>query len=115
MVLSRRSFLLRSGVTAAGLIGCRSWGERLHAKALSGDTIEASIDSISIPLRDWSGFTVFGESAVVLAPRTEAEVVEIRIVVNTSSMSCCRSEHPEHGWYGDDDTDKENRHLDALA
>ena len=118
MVLSRRSFLLRSGATAAGLIGCQSWREQMHAKALSGGRIGASIDSISIPLRDWSGFTVFGESAVVLAPRTEAEVVEIVRQCCQHNRQCRvvgRRTSWNTKWYGDDDTLMLSTvHLDAL-
>ena len=119
MALTRRSFLLRSGITAAGLIGASQWGESINANASSPHAFPASIDTISIPLRDWSGFNVLGESAVVLAPRTETEVAEIvrrcrsqnrkcRVVGNRTSSNV--------KWYGEPDTViMSTVHLDALS
>ena len=119
MALTRRSFLLRSGVTAAGLIASQSWAERLNAQAVSDNTFSASIDSISIPLRDWSGFTVFGDSAVVLAPRTEDDVVEIVKRCRQQNRQCRvvgRRTSWNTKWYGDDDTLMLSTvHLDALS
>ena len=119
MALSRRSFLLRSGLTAAGLVGCRSWGERVSARAFGGDAPGASIDSVSIPLRDWSGFTVFGDSADVLAPGTEGEVVEIVRRCRQQNRQCRvvgRRTSWNTKWYGDDDTLMlSTAHLDALS
>ena len=119
MALSRRSFLLRSGMTAAGLIGSHSWTERLNAQAVSDNTFFASIDSVSIPLRDWSGFTVFGGSADVLAPRTEGDVVEIVRRCRQQNRQCRvvgRRTSWNTKWYGDGDTLMlSTAHLDALS
>lgn len=119
MALSRRSFLLRSGMTAAGLIGFSQWGESFNVTASSQHSFPTSLDTVSIPLRDWSGFTVLGESAVVLAPRTEEEVVQIvrhcrsknrkcRVVGQRTSWSV--------QWFGDPNTlIMSTVHLDELS
>ena len=119
MVLSRRSFLLRSGMTAAGLIGVSQWDGSFITRASGRRPALTNVDSVSIPLRDWSGFTVLGDSTDVLAPRTEEEVVQIvrrcrslnrqcRVVGQRTSWNV--------KWYGDPDTELVSTvHLDELS
>ncbi len=119
MALSRRSFLLRSGMTAAGLIGFSQWGDSFNAAASSQQSFPSSLDTVSIPLRDWSGFTVLGESAVVLAPRTEEEVVQIVRQCRSQNRQCRvvgRRTSWNVKWFGDPDTVIVSTvHLDELS
>ena len=119
MALSRRSFILHSGMTAAGLIGCSALGERLNAKSLASNKKAGSVDSISIPLRDWSGFTVYGDTTVALAPRSEEQVVQIVRRCRRQNRQCRvvgRRTSWSAKWYGDDKTViLSTAHLDALS
>ena len=104
MDLSRRSFLLRSGMTAAGLIGFRDWNRSFQANAAGLDARLSSIQSASIPLRDWSGFTVLGETVDAYAPTTESEVVQIVQHCAAQSRQCRvvgRRTSWNVKWYGD--------------
>ena len=119
MALSRRSFLLRSGLTAAGLIGFGQTGGSFNARASTDNTFLSTVDSVSIPLRDWSGFTVLGESAVVLAPRTEEEVVQIVRRCRSQNRQCRvvgRRTSWNVKWFGDPNTVIVSTvHLDQLS
>ena len=119
MGFSRRSFLLRSGMTAAGLIAFRNWNHSFQVNAAGLDASLASIQSASIPLRDWSGFTVLGETADAYAPVTEAEVVQIVQRCAAQSRQCRvvgRRTSWNVKWYGDPSTVLiSSEHLQDLA
>ena len=107
MGLSRRSFLLRGGMTAAGLIGLRDWNPSFQANAAGLDSRLPSIQSASIPLRDWSGFTVLGGKVDAYAPTTETEVVQIVQRCASQSRQCRvvgRRTSWNVKWYGDPST-----------
>jgi hypothetical protein len=102
MVLTRRAFLRRTGLTAAGVIGFRQIAASASAKnllsepsqladatnSLKSEGLLAGIESADVPLRDWSGYTNYGRVAEVLAPATDAEIVEIVKACRQRGQTC---------------------------
>ena len=119
MLLNRRSFLLRSGMTAAGLVGLGELHEHFNVKASSLRPELASIDSVTIPLRDWSGFTVFGGTASIHAPKSEDEVIRIVEQCRRDNSQCRvvgRRTSWNTKWFGDVNTVMmSTMHLDQLS
>ena len=98
MVLTRRAFLRRSGLAAAGVIGldhitAGTSGRTLLSdpslladatNSLSSEGLFGGIESVSVPLRDWSGYTNYGRVAEAFAPSGDAEIVDL--------VKACRQE-----------------------
>ncbi len=102
MVLTRRAFLRRTGLTAASVIGLRQIAAGASAKtllsepsqladatnSLKPEDLMAGIESANVPLRDWSGYTNYGRVAEAFAPSSDAEIVGLVKACRQRGQTC---------------------------
>lgn len=102
MVLTRRAFLRRSGLTAAAVVGLRQMAAGASAEtlapqpslladatgSLNQDDAFGAINSATIPLRDWSGYTNYGDVVDAYAPSSAEEVVELVKTCRRRGQQC---------------------------